>query len=146
MGANRESHTRKLDEALRAIKFSRLAYDIFIDHPNRTIAIKGTGRGTTADTIALIASQRQTFREHPGFNLLYDTSEMEIESSPGDLMTVAKALFESTETAFGRIAVVVPESREWLARIFSALAHPHGVNANVFTHISDARRWLGIER
>ena len=44
------------------------------------------------------------------------------------------------------MAIVVPENREWLARIFAALAHPHGVAANVFTHVIDARRWLGIER
>jgi hypothetical protein len=123
-----------------------LPYTVFIDEPNRTIAIKGIGRGTTADTLQLIADQAETFREHAGFNLLYDTSELDIESNPTDMMAVAKALFESSETAFGRIAVVVPESREWLARIFTALAHPHGFNANVFTQISDARRWLGIER
>jgi hypothetical protein len=123
-----------------------LPYHVFIDEPNRTIAIKGTGSGTTADTLALIASQQQTFRDHAGFNLLYDTTEMEIASSPADMMTVAQALFETNETAFGRIAVVVPASREELARIFSALAHPHGFNTNVFTQLSDARRWLGIDR
>ena len=123
-----------------------MSYHVFIDEPNRTIAIKGTGAGTTADTLELIASQHQTFRDHAGFNLLYDTTEMEIASSPADMMTVAKALFETSETAFGRIAVVVPPSREELARIFSALAHPHGFNTNLFTQLSDARRWLGIDR
>jgi hypothetical protein len=123
-----------------------LIYTVFIDEPNRTIAIKGAGNATTADTLELISTQQQTFREHAGFNLLYDTTEMEIDSSPADMVAVATALFEQSETAFGRIAVVVPESREGLARIFTALAHPHGFNANVFTHISDARSWLGLDR
>jgi hypothetical protein len=121
-----------------------LPYQVQIEDATRTIVITGSGQGTTADTLDLIARMRQTFREHRGFNLLYDSSAMNIASSPNDMMRVATALFEESETAFGRIAIVVPEVREELARIFAALAHPHGVSANVFQHVADARRWLGI--
>ncbi len=123
-----------------------LTYHTTIDDKSRTIVIKGTGRGTTADTLRLIAQNEQNFRQHAGFNLLYDSSEMEIDSNPGDMLKVATALFENSPTTFGRVAVVVPESRAGLASIFTALAHPHGVNANVFTNVADARRWLGIDR
>lgn len=122
----------------------RLAYEVRIEIANRTIVVTGTGAATTADTIQLIADQQHAFLEHPGFNLLYDSSQMDIESSPADMLKVAKALFEDTKTTFGRIALVVPESRMALAAIFSALANPHGISANVFTHTADARRWLGI--
>jgi hypothetical protein len=123
-----------------------LPYHVQIEDSTRTIVITGTGHGTTADTLDLIAGLRPTLREYRGFNLLYDSSAMDIASNPNDMMRVATALFEESETAFGRIAVVVPEVREELARIFAALAHPHGVSANVFTHVADARRWLGIAR
>jgi hypothetical protein len=113
-----------------------------IDTTSRTIVITGTGSGTTADTLALIASQQPNFIEHPGYNLLYDSSAMSIDSSPADMITVANALFDGGTRSFGRIAVVVPHSREALARIFTALAHPHGINANVFSDAEDARRWL----
>jgi hypothetical protein len=125
---------------------SRLPYQVQIEEATRTIVITGSGEGITDDTLNLIAGLRDTFREHRGYNLLYDSSAMSIASSPNDMMRVATALFEESETAFGRIAVVVPEVREGLARIFAALAHPHGVSANVFTHAADARRWLGIDR
>jgi hypothetical protein len=108
--------------------------------------ITGFGNGTTADTLQLISDQRDTFREHSGFNLIYDSSALHIDSSSADMMNVATALFEQNGSYFGRIAIVVPESREPLARMFAALAHPHGVNTNVFTNLPDARKWLGIER
>jgi hypothetical protein len=120
-------------------------YDVRIEELSRTIVITGTGSGTTADTLAEIAAQQQNFRDHPGFNLLYDSSAMTIESSAADMIAVANALFTASGAAFGRIAVVVPHSREALARIFAALAHPHGIDANVFSDALDARRWLGIE-
>lgn len=106
--------------------------------------ITGFGQGTTADTIHLITTARDVFRKHTGYNLLYDSSALDIDSNPTDMMKVANALFEESGALLGRMAIVVPESRAHLARIFAALAHPHGVNTNVFTHQSDARRWLGI--
>jgi hypothetical protein len=122
-----------------------LSYQVSVEETTRTIVITGFGSGTTADTLELIASQRDTFRDHAGFNLIYDSTALQIDSSPTDMMQVATALFEQNGSYFGRIAVVVPESREALARMFAALAHPHGVNTNVFTNVTDARRWLGIE-
>ncbi len=117
-----------------------------IEADTRTIVIQGSGQGTTADTIQLITDTREIFREHTGFNLLYNSSILEIDSNPADMMQVATALFEQSGALIGRMAIVVPESRQHLARIFTALAHPHGVSANVFTHESDARKWLGIGR
>ena len=122
-----------------------LPYQVKVEQATRTIVIIGTGEGTTADTLQLIRDSDPIFREHAGFNLLYDASELQIESNPTDMLKVATALFEQSETAFGRIAVVVPESREPLARMFAALANPHGINANVFTHLADARKWLAID-
>ena len=123
-----------------------MAYELTIEADTRTIVIKGSGRGTTADTLQLIADTRDIFREHTGFNLLYNSSVLAIDSSPADMMQLATALFEQSGALIGRMAIVVPESRQHLARMFTALAHPHGVNANVFTHESDARKWPGIAR
>lgn len=123
-----------------------LPYEVRVEPSARTIVITGFGRGTTADTLQLIAEQRDTFRDNAGFNLIYDSSRLEIDSSPAEMMQVADALFQQNGSYFGRIALVVPESREALARIFAALAHPHGVNTNVFTNLGDARKWLGIDR
>ena len=122
-----------------------MPYQVRIEENIRTIVITGFGSGTTADTLQLIADQRHTFREHAGFNLIYDSSALDIDSSSADMMQVASALFEQNGSYFGRIAVVVPESREALARMFAALAHPHGVNTNVFTNLADARKWLGVD-
>jgi hypothetical protein len=123
-----------------------LPYEVHVEPATRTIVIRGVGAGTTADTLALITDTQSLFREHTGFNLLYDSSALAIDSNPNDMMKVASALFEHSGALIGRMAVVVPQSREHLARIFAALAHPHGVNVNVFTHEHDARNWLGIER
>jgi hypothetical protein len=123
-----------------------LPYETRVETDARTIVIKGSGRGTTAETIQLISDSRQLFAQHPGFHMLYDSTELLIDSSPNDMMKVAEALFDPRFAAFGRIAVVVPEDRAWLGRIFTALAHPHGITANVFTHLNDAWRWLGVER
>jgi len=122
-----------------------VAYEVNIDNHTRTIAIRGSGSGTTADTLELINSQLQTFRDNPGFNLLYDSSALDIESSSSDMLKVADALFQKGAAHFGRIAVVVPERRADLGRIFAALAQSHGINANVFTHLADAQHWLGID-
>lgn len=121
-----------------------MPYDVVIDEAARTIVITGTGTGSTADTVRLIAEQQQAFRNHPGFNLLYDSRQLQIGSSANDMVKVAEALFGQAGIVIGRIALVVPESRVTLARIFAALAHPHGVVADVFTQVADARAWLGI--
>ena len=121
-----------------------MPYHVVVDETTRTIVIKGTGRGTTADTLQLITEHQQTFRDHIGFNVLYDSSDLQIDSSPADMLKVAQALFQDPEIRFGKFAVVVPESRAELARMFTALAHPHGVQANVFTHGADALSWLAL--
>lgn len=120
-----------------------MAYQVTIHEPSRTIIIKGTGQGTTEDTLRLISDSQQLFREHAGYHMLYDAVDLQIRSSAEDMMRVAHALF-SAHTAFGRIAVVVPGEREGLARIFAALAEPVGVSTNVFSHVADAWRWLGV--
>jgi hypothetical protein len=121
-----------------------LPYEVTIDHDTRTIAIRGYGSGTTAETLQLIADQQDTFRRCAGYNFLYDSSALEIESSPADMMKVADALFAEAGAHFRRFAIVVPDGRLSLARMFTALADPHGVDANVFVYLDDARRWLGI--
>ena len=123
-----------------------MSYEISVATDARTIVIRGSGQGNTAETLQLISDSRQLFQQHPGFNMLYDSTALHIDSSPNDMMKVAEALFDPAFAAFGRIAVVVPDDRAWLGRIFTALAHPHGITANVFTHINDAWRWLGVER
>jgi hypothetical protein len=121
-------------------------YEVTVDHETRTIAVRGFGKGTTADTLDLIASHRETFRACPGYNFLYDSSALDITSSPADMMRVAEALFELNRTSFRKFAIIVPESRITLARIFTALAHPFGIDANVFRDVDEAREWLGIEQ
>ncbi|MGH7464932.1 MAG: STAS/SEC14 domain-containing protein [Longimicrobiales bacterium] len=122
-----------------------MPYDITVDHLSRTIVVTGTGSGTTADTLRLIADHQETFRSHPGFHLLYDSTQLQVVSSPTDMMAVANALFEEARVSFRKIAIVVPDTRIELARIFTALADPYGISANVFTDVGDARRWLGID-
>jgi hypothetical protein len=120
-------------------------YDVTVDHRTRTIAVVGHGDGTTAETMQLIADQQAMFRECRGYSFLYDASRLRIESSPADMMKVAEALFAQSSALFSRFAIVVPESRIHLARMFTALADPHGVHANVFLYPEDARRWLGLD-
>ena len=115
-----------------------------IDHEACTILVEGRGAGTTADTLQLIAALQETLRECAGYRFLYDSVELHIESSPTDMMQVAEALFGRSRASFDRFAIVVPQARVQLARMFTALAHPHGINANVFTDRNDARRWLGL--
>jgi hypothetical protein len=121
-------------------------YEVTVDHETRTIAVRGFGKGTTADTLDLIASQRDTFRSCPGYNFLYDSSALDIASSAADMLKVAEALFGLNGTSFRKFAIVVPESRVNLARIFTALAHPFGIHANVFRDVDEAHEWLALER
>jgi hypothetical protein len=118
-------------------------YQVSVEHDARTIAVRGYGKGTTADTLELIAGVQDTLRDCPGYNFLYDSRELDIASSAQDMMKVAEALFGSRRVDFGRFAIVVPESRIGLARIFTALAYPFGIHANVFGDMRDAREWLG---
>lgn len=120
-----------------------MPYEVTVEHDARTIAVRGFGQGTTADTLDLIASMRETLEACPGYNFLYDSRDLEVVSSAQDMMKVAEALFGSNRLRFGRFAIVVPDSRIGLARIFTALAHPFGIHANVFGDARDAREWLG---
>jgi hypothetical protein len=121
-------------------------YEVTIDHETRTIAVRGFGKGTTADTLDLIASHRDTFRSCPGYNFLYDSSALDIVSSAADMLKVAEALFGLNGTSFRKFAIIVPESRVHLARIFAALAHPFGIHANVLRDVDEAHEWLALER
>lgn len=121
-------------------------YRTHVDHDHRTILVVGTGPGTTADTLRLIEGVRETLGECAGYDFLYDAMNLRIESSPADMLVVARALFEEAGARLGRFAIVVPEARVGLARMFTALAHPHGVQADVFTDLREARLWLGLER
>jgi hypothetical protein len=118
-----------------------LAYAVSIDYSSKTILIKGTGHGTTIDTLRLIAELGDTLRRHPYYNVLYDSRELEIDSSPADMMKVASCLF-SRNAQFGYFAVVVPPSREMLGRVFAALANDCNVRVNVFQDLAEAWRWI----
>jgi hypothetical protein len=104
--------------------------------------ITGRGRATTADTVSLIERHRRTFLDHPGFNVIYDSAGLDIESSAPDMVRVAGALFGEGASPFGRFAVVVPARRAGLAMMFTALAQTHGIDANVFGDLGDAHRWV----
>lgn len=121
-----------------------MAYDVWVDESARTIFIRGSGSATTEDTLRMIGESEQIFRENSGFHVLYDSRNLRIESSSADMMKVAELLFDQMKASFGRFAIVVPEERVAFGRVFCALAHPHGLNANVFTDLDDARKWLGI--
>ncbi len=121
-------------------------YTVHVDAERRTIVITGRGPATTDETIALIERTQPTFREHPGFNVIYDSSAMEIDSTAADMVRVATALFEGVGMNVGRFAVVVPGKREGLAMMFTALAQTHGINACVFGDVADARRWVARVR
>ena len=120
-------------------------YDVSVDAAARMIVIKGAGNATTSQTLELIARDRQTFRDNPGFGVMYDSVELTIDSSATDMVQVANALFAIGSETFGRFAVVVPEKRLQLGMMFTALAQSHGINASVFTQAADARRWLGVD-
>jgi len=120
-------------------------YDVHIDHTSRTIVVTGHGNGSTADTLQLIAGQQETFRTYPGYNFLYDAYDLEIVSTPAEMLDVAHALFDRSNASFPKFAIVVPHARLQLARMFIALAHPYGIVADVFSDIGEARQWLGID-
>lgn len=118
-----------------------MAYAVSVDNSSKTIIVKGTGRGTTAQTIALIAELGDTLARHDGYNLLYDSRELEIDSTPADMLKVADALFKY-KVRFGYFAVVVPPSREMLGKVFAALANDRNVRVNVFDDLAEAWRWI----
>lgn len=124
------------------LELPREAYAVEVDAVARVIVITGRGRATTEDTVALIARHRQTFRDHAGYGVIYDSAALDIESSAPDMVRVAGALFSEGGSHFGRFAVVVPERRAGLAMMFAALAQTHGIQANVFRDLADARRWV----
>lgn len=119
-----------------------MPYAVSLDDATRTVVLKGFGQGTTADTLQLIADVESTLQQHPGYHVLYDALQLEIESSPQDMMRVASALFGLPGVTWGRFAVAVPTKREQLARVFAALAHDNGVTADVFDNVPEARRWI----
>jgi len=123
-----------------------VAYEISIDKTARTIVITGRGSGTTEQTIAMIAGLAETLRTHANYNVLYDSLQLDIDSSPADMMKVAAALFQIEGVKIPRMAVVVPPVRVALARVFTALANDHDVRANVFSDVAEAMRWLTAPR
>ncbi len=121
---------------------SPFPYDVRVDHASRTIVITGAGAATTAHTLELIRTHQKTFRDHPGYNVLYDAVALTIDSSAADMVSVATALFATSTSPIGRFAVVVPQRRAQLGMMFTALAQTHGINACVFTDREDACRWI----
>lgn len=117
-------------------------YTLSVQDEVRTIELKGAGNGTTEDTLRLILAATDRLRELPGYNILYEATQLQISSSSQAMMQVADALFGDKQLKYGRFAVVVPPARESLARIFAALANDNGVVADVFGDVSEARRWL----
>jgi hypothetical protein len=120
-------------------------YRIHVDHAVRTIVITGIGSATTADTLELIRSAEPIFSENEGYNVIYDSTGLSIESSAADMVSVANALFAGSAGPTARFGVVVPERRAQLGMMFTALAKNHGIDACVFTQLADAWRWLGSE-
>ena len=123
-----------------------MPYEYSVDRDACTIHVRGHGSGTTADTLRIIDELQETLRECEGYDFLYDAVELEIESSPTDMIRIAAALFGEAGARFRRFAIVVPAARLPLARIFAALAQPWGVTANVFGDVESAREWLAGPR
>ena len=123
-----------------------MPYDWNVDRTTCRFFVRGHGEGTTEDALRLIAEMRDTLRECPDYDVLYDSTELRIHSSPADMMRVANALFRDAGGRFRRFALVVPNARVPLARIFVALAHPFGIMANVFNDADTARDWLAVRR
>lgn len=123
-----------------------MPYDYTVDDAARIIFVRGYGSGTTADTLQLIRDMQDTLRRCAGYDFIYDSVALQIRSSPLDMMKVANALFGEAGAVLRRFAIVVPESRVPLARIFAALAYPYGVRANVFADTESARQWLAERR
>ena len=121
-------------------------YSWTIDDESRTVFVRGHGEGVTADTLELIERLGDELRSRPGYDFVYDSVHLHIQSSPADMMRVARAMFEEANLRFRRFAIVVPPGRVSLARIFAALAQPFGVTANVFADEDTAREWLAERR
>ncbi len=121
-----------------------MSYAVYFHEDTRTIEIKGTGTATTSATLDLIAGLGDSLRSHPGYDLLYDTTALQIQSSASDMVKVAEALFDNTGAEFGRIALVIPDARKAFAMMFTALANQHDIDASVFTDVYEAREWLGL--
>lgn len=117
-------------------------YEIHVEHPARTIVIIGIGVATTADTLQLIETAGHIFSQNKGYNVIYDSTELTIESSAMDMVSVANALFAGIPGPTARFAVVVPARRAQLGMMFTALAKNHGIDACVFTVVTDAWHWL----
>jgi hypothetical protein len=122
-----------------------LSYTVSVVTDSRTIVIKGAGTGSTTNTLQLITDVADMFEQHPGYNMLYDSLELEIDSSPSDMVKVATALFQTT-ARIPRMAVVVPPARVALAHVFAALANDNNVRASVFTDLNEAWHWLAESR
>ena len=121
-------------------------YSWTIDDSSRTIFVRGRGEGATADTLDLIAQLGDELRGRKGYDFVYNSVELRIQSSPADMMRVANAMFQDAGLRFRRFALVVPAGRVGLARIFAALAQPFGVTANVFADEETALEWLAERR
>ena len=122
-----------------------MPYDVSVEDAARIIVVRGYGDGTTADTLQLISDLTDTLRRCGGYDLIYDSTELRIQSSPADMMTVADGLFGEAGAVLRRFAIVVPAERVQLARIFVALADPFGVTADVFCDMASARDWLSAQ-
>ena len=121
-------------------------YSWTIDDEKRTVFVQGYGEGVTSDTLELIEQLGAELRIRKGYDFVYDSVQLRIQSTPADMMRVAKAMFEDGNLRFRRFALIVPPSRVPLARIFAALAQPFGVTANVFSDQESAREWLAERR
>ena len=123
-----------------------MQHRVNVDHEAKAIEVSGTGVGSTADTLALIAEHLAAFRDCPGYDFLFDASSLSLGSSPADVMKICGALFEEGVLSFRRFAIVVPAERADFARMLAALVQPFGVTANVFGDRQDALTWLSSSR
>ena len=119
-----------------------MPYEWKVDQPTCTVVVRGYGEGVTADTLQLVEDLKDQLKSCEGYDFLYNSVEMRIQSNPTDMMKVAQAMFGEAGLRFRRFAIVVPPARMPLARIFAALAHPFGISANVFPDDESAREWL----
>src|SRR5689334_8819711 len=119
----------------------KFPYAVSVDHNRRAIVLKGIGPATTDDTLRLISENKPLFMQYVDYNVLYDAVDLQIQSSAADMVRVADALFTDMPP-YGRFAVLVPEDRAQLGRMFTALAETRGTVACVFTDPADAWNWL----
>ncbi len=121
-------------------------YSWTIDDQSRIVFVRGHGEGVTEDTLALIDELGGQLRTRAGYDFVYDSIQLRIQSNPADMIRVANAMFRDANLRFRRFALVVPPGRVPLARIFAALAQPFGVTVNVFADEETAREWLAERR